>query len=66
MLRFLKYTRVSLSVCTDNEVCTDKLCTDSESDRGGSRYLYGTDNETLEQWFPKSAPRTTGGPRIPI
>ncbi len=30
-----------------NEVCTDKFCTNSESDKGGSRYLYCTNNETL-------------------
>ena len=32
--------------CTDNEACTDKFCTDSESQKGGSRYRYCTDNET--------------------
>jgi hypothetical protein len=51
-----------------DEVCTDKFCTDSESDRGpGFRYPYCTDNETLVQCFPTGVPRHTrvpqGGPR---
>jgi len=33
-------------LCTDNGICTDKLCADIESDRG-PRYPFCTDNETL-------------------
>jgi len=39
--------------CTDNDVCTDKLYTDSGSDRGGApHFLYCTNNETLVYILP--------------
>jgi hypothetical protein len=40
--------RASLSLeCTDNEVCTDKFCTDSESDKVGSHYPHFNEIKTL-------------------
>jgi len=49
LYRYTEVARALLTVqCTDNEVSTDKFCTDSESDKGrGPYYRYSTDNETL-------------------